>query len=68
MTKKGRPKRERTEIISIRVPSNLKDFLKSLENRNQFFLDLIENSQEKKDYEKRKKSESNEPNLFSDLI
>lgn len=62
----SRPKRRPTEIISVRIPRDLIYFFGTLENRNQYILNLIQNDEIYKKYlqEKRKKEEENQPSLF----
>jgi hypothetical protein len=42
----GRPKKDKTYIQSLRVPSEIKKFLDSLDNTNIFVLQLLDNSKE----------------------
>ncbi|WP_052950248.1 hypothetical protein [Campylobacter jejuni] len=54
-----------TETISTRVPKTLMKFFKTLENRNDYVLQLIENSKEYKDYLRNiTEQEKNQPSLF----
>lgn len=59
-------KKRPTEIIATRVPKSLMPFFKTLENRNNYVLQLIENSQEYKDYLRKKEEQENknQPTLF----
>lgn len=61
-----RPRKRPTEIISLRVPKDLIYFFGTLENRNNYVLQLIENSQEYKDYLRKKTEQENknQPSLF----
>ncbi|HEF3546518.1 TPA: hypothetical protein R9111_001711 [Campylobacter upsaliensis] len=61
-----RPRKRPTEIISLRVPKDLIYFFGTLENRNNYVLQLIENSQEYKDYLRKKAEQENknQPSLF----
>ncbi|EAI1981154.1 hypothetical protein EJ765_08530 [Campylobacter upsaliensis] len=55
-----------TEIMTTRVPKSWLLFFKTLENRNNYVLQLIENSQEYKDYLRKKAEQENknQPSLF----
>lgn len=55
-----------TEIMTTRVPKGWLPFFKTLENRNNYVLQLIENSQEYKDYLRKKAEQENknQPSLF----
>ncbi|EDP6839711.1 hypothetical protein G5F42_001798 [Campylobacter upsaliensis] len=55
-----------TEIMTTRVPKSWLPFFKTLENRNNYVLQLIENSQEYKDYLRKKAEQDNknQPSLF----
>ncbi|EOX5592325.1 hypothetical protein ACPSQF_001773 [Campylobacter upsaliensis] len=55
-----------TDTITTRVPKSWLPFFKTLENRNNYVLQLIENSQEYKDYLRKKAEQENknQPSLF----
>ena len=65
--KRGRPKKEPTQIHSIRASKEIKEFLTTLDNTNEFILNLIKNSDEFKAYITLKKSLDNTPTLFDDF-
>ena len=46
----GRKQKEKTYIKSIRVNEDIKDFLEQLPNANLFVLQLLENTEEYKNY------------------
>lgn len=52
--------------MTTRVPKSWLPFFKTLENRNNYVLQLIENSQEYKDYLRKKAEQENknQPSLF----
>ncbi|HHD0419063.1 TPA: hypothetical protein ACOS24_001863 [Campylobacter coli] len=56
-----------TEVFSTRVPKTLMKFFKTLENRNDYVLQLIENSKEYQEYLRKQAEEENknQPSLFS---
>lgn len=58
-----------TEVIAIRVPKTLLKFFKTLKNRNEYFLQIIDESQKYKDYLKKQAEleRKNEPSLFDNL-
>ncbi|EPG0503910.1 hypothetical protein ACSWYP_001654 [Campylobacter jejuni] len=55
-----------TETISTRVPKTFLKFFKTLDNRNDYVLQLIENSKEYKEYLRKQAEEEskNQPSLF----
>ena len=63
----GRRKKEQTFIKSIRVNEYIKEFLESLENANIFVLQLLEDTNEFKNFVANKKSENMTGNLFEDF-
>lgn len=58
-TKKGRPKKEPTTITSIRVSLIIDEFLKSLENKNDFLIALITETEEFQKFQRLKREEEN---------
>jgi hypothetical protein len=60
----GRKQKEKTYIKSIRVNTDIKEFLESLENANIFVLQLLEETEEFKKFVAYKKSQSQTGNLF----
>lgn len=61
-----RPKKRPTYIKSIRVDKETKEFLESLENANEFVLQLLQASDEYKQFlqDLRDKDLENQPKLF----
>lgn len=61
-----RPKKRPTYIKSIRVDKDIKEFLESLENANEFVLQLLQASDEYKQFlqDLRDKDLENQPKLF----
>ena len=64
----GRKKQEPTFIKSIRVNTDIKEFLESLENANIFVLQLLEDTNEFKKFIANKKSDNLTGNLFENLV
>ena len=64
----GRKQKEKTYIKSIRVNQDTKDFLESLENANIFVLQLLEDTNEFKNFVANKKNDNLTGNLFEDFI
>lgn len=64
-----RPRKRQTEIISLRIPKDLIYFFGTLENRNQYILNLIENDPTYKKFlqEQKRKEYENQPSLFDNL-
>lgn len=62
----GRKQKEKTYIKSIRVNTDIKEFLESLENANLFVLQLLEDSNEFKKFIANKKSDNLTGSLFDD--
>ena len=60
----GRKQKEKTYIKSIRVNTDIKEFLESLENANIFVLQLLEDTNEFKKFIANKKSDNLTGNLF----
>lgn len=58
-----------TQIHSLRVENIVKEFLSSLENANQFVIQLIKDNQEFKNFviEKQARDSKNQPSLFEGL-
>lgn len=63
-----RPKKEPTHIKSIRVDSKIKEFLESLDNTNEFVIQLIKETQEFQKFlrELEARNNKNQPSLFED--
>lgn len=63
-----RPKKEPTYIKSIRVDSKIKEFLESLDNANEFVLQLLRENEEFKKFlrELEARNNKNQPSLFED--
>lgn len=63
-----RPKKEPTYIKSIRVDSKIKEFLESLDNANEFVIQLIKENEEFKKFlrELEARNNKNQPSLFED--
>lgn len=61
-----RPKKRPTYIKSLRVDKDTKDFLESLDNANEFVLQLLQASDEYKQFlqDLRDKDLENQPKLF----
>lgn len=57
--KRGQPKKAPTFLRTIRMSEDLKDFLKSLSNANEFVVSQIINTDEYKDFIVRKEELSN---------
>ncbi len=64
----GRKKQEPTFIKSIRVNEDLKEFLENLENANLFVLQLLEDTEDFKNFIQQKKSDNLTGNLFENLV
>ena len=62
----GRKQKEKTYIKSIRVNTDIKEFLESLENANLFVLQLLEDTNEFKKFIANKKSDNLTGSLFDD--
>ena len=62
----GRKQKEKTYIKSIRVNTDIKEFLESLENANIFVLQLLEDTNEFKKFIANKKSDNLTGSLFDD--
>ncbi len=60
----GRRKKEKTYIKSIRVNTDIKEFLESLENANIFVLQLLKDTEEYNKFIQNKKLEDKQPKLF----
>ncbi|EAI4209495.1 hypothetical protein C3V45_09510 [Campylobacter coli] len=58
-----------TQIHSLRVEIIIKEFLSSLENANQFVIQLIKDNQEFKNFvmKKQARENKNQPSLFKDF-
>ncbi|NDJ28035.1 hypothetical protein CQA38_08455 [Campylobacter sp. MIT 12-5580] len=64
-----RSKKEQTHIKTFRVNQDLKDFLDSLENSNQFVIQLLKDTQEFKEFLHKKElmNDKNQPSLFDEM-
>lgn len=64
-----RPKKKPTKTISIRVQKDFLDFFATLENRNDYFLNLIQNDPNYQKFlqDKKAKENENQPSLFNNL-
>ena len=62
----GRKQKEKTYIKSIRINTDIKEFLESLENANIFVLQLLEDTNEFKKFIANKKSDNLTGSLFDD--
>lgn len=60
----GRKQKEKTYIKSIRINTDIKDFLENLENANIFVLQLLEDSNEFKKFVANKKNDNMTESLF----
>ncbi len=60
----GRKQKEKTYIKSIRVNTDIKEFLESLENANLFVIQLLEDTEEFKKFIAQKKSMLQTKSLF----
>ncbi|EQA7630575.1 hypothetical protein ACX81E_001743 [Campylobacter coli] len=61
--------KHKTQIHSLRVEIIIKEFLSSLENANQFVIQLIKDNQEFKNFimKKQARENKNQPSLFKDF-
>ena len=68
--KRGRPKKERTTITSFRVSFLIDEFLKTLENKNDYVIQLITDIDEFKKFQRLKREEEStnfvKPSLFDE--
>ena len=64
----GRKKQEPTFIKSIRVNTDIKEFLEQLPNANLFVLQLLEDTEDFKKFIQQKKSDNLTGNLFENLV
>lgn len=64
-----RPKKKPTKTISIRVQKDFLDFFATLKNRNDYFLNLIQNDPNYQKFlqDKKAKENENQPSLFNNL-
>ena len=60
----GRKQKEKTYIKSIRVNTDIKEFLEQLPNANIFVIQLLEDTEEFKKYIANKKSQEQTKSLF----
>lgn len=67
-TKKGRPKKEQTTITSFRVSLLIDEFLKTLENKNDYVIQLITDTDKFKKFQRLKTEEENTKYIKSSLF